>query len=123
MKRKQEREELFKILFEKEMNPDSKAIERHAGNAYISDLYEKIEQNRNAIDPIIESHLKDWSLDRLPGVDRAILRIALAEILYKKDIPLSVSINEAVELAKKFSDEKSAKFINGLLGNLEDVTG
>ncbi len=120
MNRKQEREELLKILFEKDLNSDSNAIGQFKNNPFIESLFKDIEENKNRIDSIISGHLKDWSIERLPAVDRAILRIALAEILYHEEIPLSVSINEAVEMAKKFSDEKSAKFINGLLGNLND---
>ncbi|HKL10551.1 MAG TPA: transcription antitermination factor NusB [Clostridia bacterium] len=120
MNRKQEREELLKILFEKDLNSDSNALGQFKNNLFIENLFKDIDENKNRIDSIIKEHLKDWSIERLPAVDRAILRIALAEILYREEIPLSVSINEAVELAKKFSDEKSAKFINGLLGNLKD---
>ncbi|PLX33922.1 MAG: transcription antitermination factor NusB [Clostridiales bacterium] len=120
MNRKKEREALLKVLFEKDLNSDSNAIAQFNDNLFIESLFKDIEENKNRIDSIISGHLKDWSIERLPAVDRSILRIALAEILYRDEIPLSVSINEAVELAKKFSDEKSAKFINGLLGNLND---
>jgi len=120
MNRKQEREELLKVLFEKDLNSESKAIGQFKNNLFIEKLFNDIDENKERIDSIIKRHLKDWSFERLPAVDRAILRIALAEILYREEIPLSVSINEAVEMAKKFSDEKSAKFINGLLGNLKD---
>jgi N utilization substance protein B len=122
MNRKQEREALLKILFEKDLNSDSNAIEQYAGNDFIEGLFKDVFANIERIDSIITRHLKDWSIERLPAIDRSILRIALAEILYREDIPLSVSINEAVELAKKFSDDKSSKFINGLLGNLQDET-
>jgi len=120
MNRKKEREALLKVLFEKDLNSDSNAIAQFNDNLFIESLFKDIEENKNRIDSIISGHLKDWSIERLPAVDRSILRIALAEILYRDEIPLSVSINEAVELAKKFSDEKSAKLINGLLGNLND---
>ncbi len=120
MNRKQEREELLKVLFEKDLNSESKAIGQFKNNLFIEKLFNDIDENKERIDSIIKRHLKDWSFERLPAVDRAILRIALAEILYREEIPLSVSINEAVEMAKKFSDEKSSKFINGLLGNLKD---
>mgnify|MGYP001171543022 CR=1 FL=1 len=120
MNRKKEREALLKVLFEKDLNSDSNAIAQFNDNLFIESLFKDIEENKSRIDSIISGHLKDWSIERLPAVDRSILRIALAEILYRDEIPLSVSINEAVELAKKFSDEKSAKFINGLLGNLND---
>ena len=64
---------------------------------------------------VIEKRLKNWELQRIAVIDKVILRLALAEILYFSDIPPEVSINEAIELAKKYSTEKSSKFINGIL--------
>lgn len=69
----------------------------------------------NKIDTLIQKHLKRWRLDRLTTVDRVIIRLAACEILYFSDIPPKVSINEAVEIAKKYSDDKSGKFVNGVL--------
>ncbi|MDL2258542.1 transcription antitermination factor NusB [Eubacteriales bacterium OttesenSCG-928-K08] len=68
------------------------------------------------VDEWIEKHAIGWSLDRMPKVDLCILRIALYEMLYREDISHSVSINEAVELSKRFGGDKSPAFINGLLG-------
>ncbi len=78
------------------------------------------------LDPVIQGYLKqDWTLSRLSPVDRAILRMAVCELLYEEEIPEGVSLNEAVELAKTFSTEESARFINGVLGsmvkNLDEV--
>jgi N utilization substance protein B len=79
--------------------------------------YEKLEE----IDNTINNNVIDWKVDRMGKVDRNIIRLAMYEILFKDDIPVAVSINEAVELAKSFSDEKSANFINGILGKLVDA--
>ena len=68
------------------------------------------------LDEIISEFAEGWSLDRMPGIDRNILRLALAEILHFDDIPVSVSIDEAVELAKGYSTEESSTFVNGILG-------
>ena len=69
------------------------------------------------LDPIIVRYAAGWTLSRMANADRNLLRLAIYEILYCEDIPQSVSINEAVELAKKYSTADSAKFINGILGS------
>ena len=75
-------------------------------------------ENREKIDAQIKKHSKGWSVERLVKMDRDILRIAITEILCFEDVPISVSINEAVELAKKYSCNESSKFINGILGQV-----
>jgi N utilization substance protein B len=74
------------------------------------------------IDDLITSHLQGWTLDRLPAVDRAILRVAVWELLHADDVPEPVAVNEAVELAKELSTDESPGFINGVLGQLMLVT-
>ncbi len=69
-----------------------------------------------AIDEIISNYSEGWALARMPAVDRNILRMALAEMLYESQVPVGVSIDEAVELAKEYGTEDSGKFINGILG-------
>lgn len=70
------------------------------------------------IDAIIGENSTNWSLDRMARTDRNILRMAIYEILYESDVPGSVSVNEAVELAKIYGDADSSKFVNGILGNV-----
>lgn len=70
------------------------------------------------IDRMISRYAKDWSLERMANVDRNILRLAVMEILFMPEIPPSVSADEAVELAKKYSTAESGRFVNGILGNL-----
>ncbi len=77
-----------------------------------------IEKNRQELDRLIDKYAERWSLSRMPVIDRNILRIGLYEILHEPDIPYSVSINEAVELANKYSTEDSGRFINGVLGSM-----
>ncbi len=72
---------------------------------------------RQELDAIIVKYASGWTLERMANADRNLLRLALYEVLYRDDIPQSVSINEAVELAKKYSTADSAKFINGILGS------
>ncbi|NLM43071.1 MAG: transcription antitermination factor NusB [Clostridiales bacterium] len=75
-------------------------------------------ENTETIDSLINKSLKSWTMDRIAKVDLTILRMALYEILYSKDVPVSVAINEAVELGKKFGTDDSGSFINGVLGKV-----
>ncbi|MHB0886613.1 MAG: transcription antitermination factor NusB [Bacillota bacterium] len=74
-------------------------------------------EHMSTIDQTISDYAKEWRIERMANVDRNVLRLALYEMTYREDIPVSVSINEAVELAKKFGTEESGKFVNGILGN------
>jgi transcription antitermination protein NusB len=74
------------------------------------------------IDDLLSSHLQGWTLDRLPAVDRAILRVAVWELLYADDVPEPVAVDEAVELAKGLSTDESPGFVNGVLGQVMLVT-
>lgn len=76
---------------------------------------------RANIDGMIQTYAENWSLDRIAVVDRNVLRLAVYEILKEKDIPLNVTINEAIEVARKFSSEESGTFINGLLDRIGKV--
>lgn len=76
-------------------------------------------QHRDEIDEIIKKHSKNWGLHRMAAVDRNILRLAIYEMLHREDIPPVVSINEAVDVAKKFSTEDSGKFVNGILDKVK----
>jgi transcription antitermination protein NusB len=74
------------------------------------------------IDDLISAHLQGWTLERLPAVDRAILRVAVWELLHAEDVPEPVAVDEAVELAKKLSTDESPGFVNGVLGQVMLVT-
>ena len=76
-------------------------------------------QHRDAIDAEIKKHAQNWDLHRMAAVDRNILRLAIFEMLHRDDIPPVVSINEAVDIAKKFSTEDSGKFVNGILDKVK----
>lgn len=86
--------------------------------AFSKALIDGILEHCDEIDEIIHEIAIGWKLERMPKVDLSILRIAIYEMLYRKDIPHSVSINEAVELAKQFGGERSSAYINGMLGTL-----
>ncbi len=88
-------------------------------NAYINAIVEKYEENSVTIDSIIQKYNKDgWELSRISRVDISILRLAIIEIYYFDDIPYKVTANEAVELAKKYSAEKSPSYINGVIASV-----
>jgi N utilization substance protein B len=76
-------------------------------------------QHRDALDDVIKRHTKNWELHRIAAVDRNILRLAIYEMLHRDDIPPVVSINEAVDIAKKFSTQDSGKFVNGILDKVK----
>ncbi len=83
---------------------------------YTREVLNGVLQNLAVIDPIIQNYSQDWTLERMPRVDRNVLRLSLYELLYRPDIPVAVSINEAVDLVKAFGGEESGKFVNGILG-------
>jgi N utilization substance protein B len=85
---------------------------------YAVGLVEGVITNRERIDEVLTSYAEDWSLDRMPPVDRAVLRLALFELLWCESIPDAVAIDEAVELAKSLSTEASPGFVNGLLARV-----
>lgn len=78
-------------------------------------LFLKIVNNQDEIDDVIRAHIKNWRIERLTTVDRLVLRMAITEFLYFEQIPTKVTINEAIEVAKKFSTKKSGNFVNGIL--------
>jgi len=82
-------------------------------------LVKGVMSNLSEIDKTINNYTNNWSLERITNIDRNILRMAIYEILYLKNIPKSVSINEAVELAKKYGTKSSFSFVNGVLGKID----
>jgi transcription antitermination protein NusB len=87
-------------------------------NDFTRELVEGVEAHRVELDELIRSYADRWALERMPIVDRNLLRIGLYEILHRPDIPAGAAINEAVELAKLLSTEDSGRFVNGLLGRV-----
>ena len=91
---------------------------REASWLYARDIVDGVIDNRDAIDEQITTFAKDWSLQRMPAVDRALLRIGAWEILYNDEVPTAVAIDEAVELAKEFSTDDSGSFVHGVLARI-----
>lgn len=127
MTRREAREQAFFVLFEKifdkestisEIISNAKEAELIKINGFAEATLKNVEDNSEEIDSLIAEYSKEWSIDRLPKVSLAILRLAISEIKYCEDVPDGVAVNEAVELAKKYGTASDASFVNGLLGTI-----
>lgn len=85
---------------------------------FAQELVTTVLAHRDRIDRVLEKYARGWTLDRMANVDRNVLRVAVCELLYSPDVPPSVAVDEAVELAKKYGAAESGRFVNGILGNL-----
>ncbi|MGO4186696.1 transcription antitermination factor NusB [Pseudarthrobacter sp. TAF60_1] len=90
-------------------------------NPYTLEIVEGVISQQTAIDEFLETYSQGWTLERMPSVDRVILRIGTWELLYNDDVPDGVAVSEAVALAKTLSTDESPSFINGLLGRLQQL--
>ena len=88
---------------------------------YSVDLVEGVIAEQGRIDELLATHAHGWTLDRMPAVDRALLRLGTWEILYNDDVPDAVAVDEAVEIARSLSTDESPAFVNGLLGRIVDL--
>lgn len=117
--RRAARERALGLLYEAEVKgqPVTKILAELplAPQPYAVALAEGVEEHKERIDELIAGHTIDWSLGRMAVVDRAIVRVATFELGWRPDVPTSVAISEAVELAKAYSTEESSGFVNGLL--------
>ncbi len=127
MTRRESRELAFILVFEKGFQPDTTVIELIENalelelfpqNAFAENLARKVYENIDEIDTQINENLVRWSAKRISKASRAILRIAVCELLYSQDLPVGVIINEAVEIAKKYATTEDASYINGVLGSV-----
>lgn len=97
------------------MEPD-----RAASWMYAREIVDGVTDHRDEIDELITSYAQGWSLDRMPNIDRALLRMAAWEILHNPEVPAAVAIDEAVEFAKEYSTDDSGRFVNGVLGRIAE---
>lgn len=126
MTRKQAREEAFILIFEKGFNDDSlvdilslaEEVRDIKADEYVKKVFFGVFDNVDDIDMIISKNSVGWSIKRITKTALAILRLAIYELCYYDEIPVSVSINEAVELAKKYATKEDASFINGILSTV-----
>lgn len=127
MSRKSSREKAMELSFGVELSKDSpeEAIETFVDNyegdikrldlGYIKEILYGIDSKKEELDSIIESNLQNWKIERVAKINLTILRLAVLEMKYIEDVPAKVALNEALELTKKYSDEKSVSFINAVL--------
>ncbi|GLF89667.1 N utilization substance protein B [Bacillus safensis] len=126
MKRRTAREKALQTLFQIDVsNIDPKeaithALDEQESDPFFEELVFGVLEHKDKLDDMISQHLVNWKLDRIANVDRAILRLSVYEMVYQEDIPVSVSMNEAIELAKLFGDDKAPKFVNGVLSNIKN---
>jgi N utilization substance protein B len=124
MKRRTAREKAVQCLFQIDMAgvnlEDALALvmeDSEEDSQYLRYLVEHTLEHLPEIDAEIQKYLRGWQLDRIANVDRAILRLAFFEMMFEQDVPDKVVMNEAIELAKLFSDEQSHRYINGVLSS------
>jgi len=131
-KRTQSREYALKILYQAELTrreihlasekfwSEFESIDEHV-RSFSDRLTSGVEENCQKIDDKISEHATNWQLKRMAVIDRNVLRIGVFELIYADDIPPKVTINEAVELAKKYGDIESSKFVNGILDKIHKL--
>ena len=126
MKREDVREKTMQLVYQMDMTGDFEVADlsmvdenvKAAGKKQAAETLAAVQDHHEEIDKIITDNLDNWTLERIAKTDLAILRTAVAEMLYVESIPVRVSINEAVDLAKKYGDERSYAFINSVLGKI-----
>ncbi len=124
MKRREAREKAVQTLFQLDGTtlPVEEAIS-YIAEEPVDSFYEMLvkgtREKQESIDEVLTGKLENWSLDRLPKIERTVLRLAAYELLYNDEVPHKVAVNEAIELCKTFGDEKSGRFVNGVLSKFE----
>ena len=120
------RQRAVESLFEAEQRGVSatEIFERNpAVNDYAIELASLVELHMDRIDEVISTYSQDWPLERMPAVDRAIVRVAIAELIWLPEVDSGVAVSEAVEIASTLSTPESGKFINGVLGQIASIRG
>jgi N utilization substance protein B len=122
--RREARERVLSLLYEAESKEESPASVLAslpvAPDAFVADLVTGVGARQPEIDALITQYAIGWALDRMPSVDRAILRMATYELLGRDDVPTAVVLSEAVELAGSYSTDESGRFVNGVLSAIAD---
>jgi len=124
MKRHTSRQKALQALFQHDlgqtepMEAIGNVVQNEKSDQFLESLVLGVVEHQQEIDELLRNHLEKWTLDRVATVDRVILRIAVYEMKYEEEIPTSVTLNEAIELAKTFGDDQSSKFINGVLSKV-----
>lgn len=131
MKRREAREQAFILIFERSINHDTTEeiidAAEMTSDVRIDEFAEKtaagVEKNEGILNTQIEQNIRGWTMNRLSKVSLSLLRLAIYEMMFEDDIPISVSINEAIDLAKKYGGADDAPFVNGVLGSVAKTVG
>jgi len=123
--RREARERALSLLYEAESKQVAPALVLEdlpvAPDPFVTDLVRGVEAEQARIDELITAHAIDWTIDRMPVVDRALLRMATYELMARPDVPTGAVISKAVELATQYSTEESGRFVNGVLATIAAV--
>ncbi len=132
MGRRASREIAMKLLYQLEIQKEDReeqirrVLEENAftdkDKEYVTEVVDGVQQNLAHIDNAIEIHSKGWKIGRISKIDLSIMRLSIYEICFREDIPYNVSVNEAVELAKKYSSEDAGSFVNGILSKVSRIS-
>ena len=123
------RRRALELLFEAEQRglPEAEVVRLRSGDPdypmkpYAVEIVDGVVTHRDQIDELVQTYARGWSLERMPAVDRALLRIAVWEMLFNDEVDDPVAISEVVDLARSFSTDESPKFINGVLDRIRSV--
>lgn len=122
--RRQARERALSLLYEAESKDQSPAAVLAAlpvePDAYAVDVVRGVGDHMGELDTWISDYAKDWTIERMPALDRALLRMGIFELLHRLDVPTGAIISEAVELAQRFSTDESSRFVNGMLARIAE---
>jgi len=126
-KRRTLRELVTKVLFQTDFRPNdfqeilgdvTEKIKENDLKSEVERYAKNIWENKEKIDSIISNHLLNWDFDRVSFIERSILRLGTYELIYEMDIPIEVTLNEMIEIAKKYGEDDSGKFVNGVLDKI-----
>lgn len=126
MKRRTAREKALQAIFQINLSgiEENEAIDNvlqgEKIDPFLQTLVKGVRENQSEIDQLIRQNLENWTLERVANVDRAILQMTVFEMKYMDDIPVNVSIDEAIELAKTFGDDQSSRFVNSVLSKIKE---
>jgi N utilization substance protein B len=124
-RRRESRKIALDVLYESDVGgrPAAEVLERYTSDPsfeFAAILVRGVSQHMGELDALLTRYSEDWKIDRMPAIDRNLIRLGAFEILYLPDVPAAVTMDEAVELAKRYSTEDSSRFVNGILARIAE---
>ncbi len=129
MKRRTAREKALQALYQVDIvgaeveDAMESALNGAESDPYFEALVTGVIEKREQLDELVRTNLENWTLERLANIDRNLLRISAYEMIHSEDVPVSVAMDEAIEIAKKFGDDQSSSFVNAVLSKIKDNLG